>query len=219
VRNVRLSWSVAAIARIEGDNDVFRSHLCRPIAEFLSVLSSGRTLETPLRVEIPGVIAKYFALAVDERANRPETQTQNLIAYKILDFDIIGAKPKDLANVMSLQPVICLDEDIELTPHDDYETLLKQLRPCFNSEYRSKHPRRLFLSGVPTTVFPPEELEATLDTDADALLKLYNDIATNSQPTWEEFTSVIKLVKPGFWPSRDDLLAGHKSVQATVRDL
>ena len=218
MRDVRLSWTIAAITRIEGDSDNSLPDICRPIAGFLLILSSERTLENPLRVEIPGDMAKSIALAVDESASRLRTLSPGLIAYKIFDFYIIGARTKDLANLMSLQPVVCLAEDIGLTPHHDYETLLEQLRACFNSEYRSKHPRRLFLSGVASTVFSRKQLEVTLDADADALLKLYNRIATNTQPTWDEFTSVIKLVKPGFWPSRDDLLAGHKSVQATLRD-
>lgn len=198
--------------------DASRSDSCRQIAEFLSILSSGNISGDPLRVDLPDIAARYFVQIVEEGTSRPEAQSPKSIVYKIPDFDIYFGRITDLASMMSLQPVVCLDEDIEFLPHEDYGRLLEQLRPCFDSEYRPKHPRRLFLSGVPTTVFSSEELEATLDADADALLKLYNDIATNSQPTWEEFTSVIKLVKPGFWPSRDDLLAGHKSVQATLRD-
>jgi len=189
-----------------------RVDICKTILKFLSVLAHDDLSKAPLRVDISFNMAKYFAQIAEEGVIRPDVQSPKSIVYKIPYLDIDLARTKDLANVMALQPVVCLDEDIELAPHEDYDCLLKRLRHCFSSEHRPTYPRRLFLSGLPATVLSPEELEATMDADADTLLKLYNHITTDSQPTWEEFTSVIKLVKPDFWPSREDLEAGPKSV-------
>jgi hypothetical protein len=198
--------------RLTEDAHSSRVDLCKTILEFLSVLAPVDVLQDPLQVDISGNMAVRFAQTAEEGADRPEAQLLKSINFKIPCIDILFGNKKDVATLMSLQPVVYFDEDIELAPHEDYECLLKRLRPCFSSEHRPTYPGRLFLSGLPATVLSPEELEATRDAEADTLLKLYNDIKTDSQPTWEEFTSTIKLVEPGFWPSRDDLEAGRRSV-------
>jgi hypothetical protein len=56
-----------------------------------------------------------------------------------------------------------------------------RLLRCFGQRHRPE-PHRLFLSGVSELILAPEELGATDDTDADALLKLYNHMPTDLQP-------------------------------------
>jgi hypothetical protein len=78
-------------------------------------------------------------------------------------------------------------------------------------------PGCLYLCGLPQMVLTPEEIEAAGDdVDEVALLKVHNAIPLSARwryrphPTpikWQDFQSKVKLVGPGFRPTRADLAA------------
>lgn len=185
---------------------------CKLLRAFLSGLASNNDLSDPIHVDISSGLAKRYAKHVqkDAKLDKPSTS----LSFKIRYWEVYLDKPTDLANLICLQPVVCLDDDCD--SHQDFQELLEHLNPCFSQRQRSSNPRQLFLSGAPAIVLSPKELRASLDPVADSLLKLYQNINGTWEPTWEEFTSFIKLVGPEFWPSRSDLERGYRSVSSLI---
>jgi len=217
VRNVvvsNLSYATSFNYDTNSGMDDIRADVCRQIVDFLVFLAPERVTEYPLRVDIPDTMARYFARIVKEGVGQLRDQSTKSVTYKISHWDYNLDEPKDLAEVMCLQPVVCFDDEDAYYPYGEFEleSLLIRLDHCFSQQYHPTSSRQLFLSDVPRIALTSRELGITKDADADALLKLYNRMQRASRPTWKEFTSTIKLVEPGFWPSRDDLEAGRRSV-------